>query len=113
MRFSRSDIANLGYFLAIERHRNFRVAGEELLANIAEPFARIDYAVDGLNRFRASPTGRIRLNVLDQAATHLLAPVIPVFLDRYPDAEIDLAVTNSLVDVVDGGFDAASATAPR
>jgi DNA-binding transcriptional LysR family regulator len=145
MRFNRSDIANLGYFLAIERHRNFRlaglelgistsalshamrgleerlgvrllnrtnrsvtltVAGEELLANIAEPFRRIDNAVDVLNRFRASPAGRIRLNVLDQAATHLLAPVMPVFLDRYPDAEIDLSVTNSLVDVVDGGFDA-------
>jgi len=145
MRFNRSDIANLGYFLAIERHRNFRraglelgistsalshamraleerlevrllnrtnrsvtltVAGDELIAAIADPFERIDHAIDVLNRFRASPAGRIRLNVLDQAATHLLAPVMPVFLDRYPDVEIDLSVTNSMVDVVDGGFDA-------
>ena len=145
MRFNRSDIANLGYFLAIERHRNFRragldlgistsalshamrgleerlgvrllnrtnrsvtltVAGEELLAAIADPFRQIDNAIDVLNRFRASPAGRIRLNVLDQAATYLLAPVMPVFFDRYPDVEIDISVTNSLVDVVDGGFDA-------
>ena len=145
MRFSRSDIANLGYFLAIARHRNFRraglelgisasalshalrsleervgvrlvnrtnrsvtltAAGEDLLAEIAEPFDRIDQAVDILNRFRGSPAGRIRLNILDQAATHLIAPVMPAFLDRYPDVEVELAVSNMMVDVIDGGFDA-------
>jgi DNA-binding transcriptional LysR family regulator len=145
MRFNRSDIANLGYFLTIARHRNFRlagaelgvsasalshamrgleerlgvrllnrtnrsvtltVAGEELLSAIAQPFGQIENAVDVLNRFRASPAGRIRLNVLDHAATHLLAPIMPVFLDRYPDVEIDLRVTNTMVDVVEDGFDA-------
>jgi DNA-binding transcriptional LysR family regulator len=29
-----------------------------------------------------------------------------VFMDRYPDIEIDLCVTNSIVDIVDGGYDA-------
>ena len=145
MNFSRSDIANLSYFLAIARHRNFRraavelgvsasalshslrgleerldvrllnrtnrsvtltAAGEALLAEIADPFERIDAAVDTLNRFRGSPVGRIRLNVPDQAAIHLLAPVMPVFLDRYPDVEIDLCVNNSIVDIVNQGFDA-------
>ena len=145
MSFSRSDIANLSYFLAIARHRNFRragvelgvsasalshslrgleerldvrllnrtnrsvtltAAGEALLAEIADPFERIDAAVDTLNRFRGSPAGRIRLNVPDQAAIHLLAPVMPAFLDRYPDVEIDLGVNNSIVDIVNQGFDA-------
>lgn len=144
-RFRRSDLASLGYFLAIARHRNFRVAslelgistsalshslrsleesvgvrlinrtnrsvtltaaGEELFAEIAEPFDRIDGALDILNRFRGTPAGRIRLNVPDQAATHLLAPVMAAFMDRYPEIEIDLRVSNSIVDVVDGGFDA-------
>lgn len=145
MKFSRSDIANLGYFLAIARHRNFRraglelsisasalshalrgleerldvrlvnrtnrsvtltEAGEALLGEIGAPFDRIDQAIDILNRFRGTPAGRIRLNVPDQAATHLIAPVMPAFLDRYPDIEIDLRVNNSIVDVIDGGFDA-------
>ena len=144
-RFRRSDIASLGYFLAIARHRNFRLAGleigvstsaishslrgleesigvrlfnrtnrsvtltaagEELLAEIAEPFDRIDNAIDILNRFRGSPAGRIRLNVLDVAATYLIAPVMPAFLDRYPDIEVDLRVSNSIDDIVGGGFDA-------
>lgn len=144
-RFRRSDMASLGYFLAIARHRNFRLAGlelgistsalshslrsleegvgvrlinrtnrsvtltaagEELLNEIAEPFSRIDGAIDLLNRFRGTPAGRIRLNVPDQAATHLLAPVMGQFMDRYPDIEIDLRVSNSIVDVINGGFDA-------
>jgi len=145
MKFSRSDIANLGYFLAIARHRNFRraglelgisasalshalrgleerldvrlvnrtnrsvtltAAGEALFAEIGEPFDRIDQSIDVLNHFRGTPAGRIRLNVPDQAATHLIAPVMPALMDRYPDVEIDLSVSNHIVDVVDGGFDA-------
>lgn len=81
-------------------------AGEELLKEIAEPFDRIDGAIDILNRFRETPAGRIRLNVPDQAATHLLAPVMGAFMDRYPDIEIDLHVSNSIADIVEGGFDA-------
>lgn len=145
MKFGRADIANLGYFLAIARHRNFRkaglelgvsasalshalrsledrldvrlvnrsnrsvnltAAGQALLAEIADPFDRIDQSMDVLNRFRGTAAGRIRLHILDSAATHLIAPVMPTFLDRYPDVEIELRVTNSLVDVIDQGFDA-------
>jgi DNA-binding transcriptional LysR family regulator len=31
---------------------------------------------------------------------------LPVFMDRYPDVQIDLAVSNHLIDVIDSGFDA-------
>jgi DNA-binding transcriptional LysR family regulator len=81
-------------------------AGEELQSAISQPFETIDQAVDRLNRFRDTPTGRIRLNVPSDAASLLLGPVLPTFIDRYPDVEIDLAVSNHLVDVVEGGFDA-------
>jgi DNA-binding transcriptional LysR family regulator len=145
MQFRRSDLADIAYFLAIARHRNFRQAGlalgistsalshalkglearlgvrlvnrtnrsvtltsagEELQANIAEPFAMIGEALENLNRFRDAPTGRIRLNVPTDAANLLLGPVLPIFLDRYPDVEIDLVVSNRLIDVIEGGFDA-------
>ncbi|MGH7028767.1 LysR substrate-binding domain-containing protein, partial [Brevundimonas sp.] len=36
----------------------------------------------------------------------LLEPVLAIFVDRYPDVEIEIAVSNHLVDVIDGGFDA-------
>lgn len=145
MQISRTDLADINYFLAIAKHRNFRraglelgvsasalshslkgletrlgvrllnrtnrsvtltAAGEELRAAIDGPFDAIGSAVEALNRYRADPAGRIRLNVLEHASSLLLGPVLPVFIDRYPDIQIDVAVTNHLVDVIAQGADA-------
>ncbi|MCH4023195.1 MAG: LysR family transcriptional regulator [Acetobacter sp.] len=145
MQFSRSDLADFTYFLAIARHRNFRkaglelgisasalshalkgletrlgirlvhrtnrsvnltAAGEELCNSITAPFAAIGQAVEDLNRFRDSPTGRIRLNVVADAAPLLLGPVLPVFMDRYPDVDVEITSSNRMVDVVRDGYDA-------
>jgi len=145
MLIGRTDLADFSYFLAISRHRNFRLAGlelgvsasalshalkgletrlgvrllnrtnrsvtltaagAELQAAIAGPFDAISQAAEELNRYRDAPTGRIRLNVPTDAAVLLLGPVLPVFIDRYPDVEIDVSVSNRLIDVIDGGFDA-------
>lgn len=81
-------------------------AGEALAAAIGEPFEVIDTAMETLNRFRDAPTGRIRLNVAVEAANLLLAPVLPVFVERYPDVELDIVASNRMVDVTDAGFDA-------
>ncbi len=81
-------------------------AGEELQAALMAPFAAIGAAVENLNRFRDAPAGRIRLNVPTDAATLLLGPVLPTFIDRYPDIQIDLAVSNLIIDVIEAGFDA-------
>jgi DNA-binding transcriptional LysR family regulator len=81
-------------------------AGEQLQAAIQGPFEAIGEAVEGLNRFRDAPAGRIRLNVPADAANLLLGPVLPVFIDRYPDVEIDVSVNNRLIDVTEGGYDA-------
>lgn len=100
--------ARLGVRLLNRTNRSVTLtaAGEELQAAISQPFEAIDQAVDRLNRFRDAPTGRIRLNVPSDAASLLLGPVLPVFVDRYPDIGVDLAVSNHLVDVTEGGFDA-------
>lgn len=81
-------------------------AGEELLGKIVDPFDAIGSAVEGLNRYRDEPSGRIRINVLEHAATLLLGPVLPTFVERYPDIQIDVAVTNHIVDVISEGADA-------
>jgi DNA-binding transcriptional LysR family regulator len=81
-------------------------AGEELYAALSRPFEAIAAAVEGLNRFRAEPTGHIRLNVMEHASTLLLAPVLPRFVDLYPDIQVDVCVSNHLVDVIGQGADA-------
>ncbi|MBD8188479.1 LysR family transcriptional regulator [Pseudomonas viridiflava] len=82
------------------------VAGEELQGLISAPVHDIGQALEALNRLRDEPAGRIRLNVLSDGAELLLGPVLPVFIERYPDIEIDLTVTNKMVDVIGDGHDA-------
>jgi DNA-binding transcriptional LysR family regulator len=81
-------------------------AGEELLTAINAPFEAIGSAAEALNRYRNEPVGRIRLNVLEHASSLLLGPVLPIFVDRYPDIEVEVVVSNHLVDVIAEGADA-------
>lgn len=81
-------------------------AGEELHSLIGKPIDKIGQAMEVINRYRDEPGGRIRLNTLSDAAELLLGPVLPVFNDRYPEVEVDLTVTNRMVDVIGGGHDA-------
>jgi DNA-binding transcriptional LysR family regulator len=81
-------------------------AGEALREAILGPFEEIGRALDVLNLFRDAPMGRVRLNVPTEAADHLVGPVMATFLERYPDVEIEIAVSNQMIDVIDSGFDA-------
>jgi DNA-binding transcriptional LysR family regulator len=81
-------------------------AGERLHQVICTPMKEIDDAMEILNKFRDEPTGRIRLNILSDAADLLLGPVLPIFMERYPQIQVDLTVTNLIVDVIGGGHDA-------
>lgn len=81
-------------------------AGEELRATIEAPMQAIGAAADTLDRYRDAPAGRVRINVLEDAVGLLLEPVMPTFVDRYPNVAIDIGVSNRLVDVIGSGFDA-------
>ncbi len=83
-------------------------AGEELFAALDGPVSAIGSAYDSLNRYRVMGEimGRIRLNVLEHASTLLIAPVLPIFAERHPGVEVDVRVTNDMLDVVAAGADA-------
>jgi DNA-binding transcriptional LysR family regulator len=46
------------------------------------------------------PVGRIRLNTSASYATHILAPILPDFLDRHPGITLDLVQTDTVVDLL-------------
>lgn len=141
----RTDLADLPYFLAIARHRSFRLAavelgvttsalshalkgleerlgvrllnrtsrsvaltaaGESFFAAVSGSYLTIADAFEGLNQFRDAPTGRVRLNVMSHAASQLIGPVLPEYSRRYPNIELEVAVNNRLIDVVQEGYDA-------
>lgn len=88
------------------RSVSLTAAGEDLFQTITEPLRQISEASVNLDRLRETPAGRVRVNVPEDASRLLLGPVMQEFVDRYPEVEIDISVTNRMVDVIAEGFDA-------
>lgn len=58
------------------------------------------------------PIGRIRLNTSASYATHVLAPILPEFLERYPAVTLDLIQTDLVVDLLSERTDVAVRAGP-
>lgn len=80
-------------------------AGEKFLERMRPALIDMGVAIDGVNDFRDTPSGTIRINASAWAADRVF-PVILGFLQRYPDVELDLVSEGRLVDIVAEGFDA-------
>ncbi|WP_168597734.1 LysR family transcriptional regulator [Rhizobium sp. SG570] len=59
-----------------------------------------------LARALATPNGRLRVSV-PLVSYHLLLPVIPEFIKRFPDVELDIDFNDLIVDLIDQGIDVA------
>lgn len=80
-------------------------AGEQFLARVRPALREIADAVEGVNRFRDTPTGLLRLNASEGAAERVL-PIVLDFMAAYPDMRVDMVSEGRMVDIVAEGFDA-------
>ena len=64
-------------------------------------------AEDAVTELQGEPQGRLRINAPMSFGRLHVAPVIPVFLQRYPKLEVNLVMDDQTVDLVAGGFDLA------
>jgi DNA-binding transcriptional LysR family regulator len=99
---------NLGVRLLNRTTRSVSLteAGAHLLEGIRPVLRDLDTALDTLAEARGAPAGTLRINVNKSAARLLLREVVPRFLSRYPNVELDLVSDGRLVDIVATGFDA-------
>jgi len=81
-------------------------AGAALAEQLGHGFAQIASALDALDRYRAAPKGRLRLNVPRDAARLLVNPILPGFFAAYPELALELTVEDRMVDIVAEGYDA-------
>jgi DNA-binding transcriptional LysR family regulator len=81
-------------------------AGARLLERIGPVLQGFHWALDALADERGGASGQLRVNANRSAARFLLAHVVPQFLARYPNVELDLVSEGRLVDIVEEGFDA-------
>ena len=81
-------------------------AGQRLFERISPAFRDIDDALDDLNNFRGKPAGTLRFNAARQSTQLVLLPIVTRFLKSFPDVNVEIAINDSLIDVVAAGFDA-------
>ena len=81
-------------------------AGERLLARLGPLLRDLDGALDEVMGRDGIVRGTLRINCGEAAAEHLLAKVVPTFLDRFANVALDLVTDGRLIDIVAAGFDA-------
>lgn len=81
--------------------------GEIYLARARRIVADIEEAEAEVARVRGAPRGRLRINSGTAFGLHQLAPALADFLSRYPEIDIELSITDRLVDLIEEQSDIA------
>ncbi len=81
-------------------------AGTRLLVGVRSVLQDLDAALDSLAGTRGTPAGTLRIHAYKSVVQGLLRKVIPSFLAKYPDVQLDLVTDGRLGDIVAEGFDA-------
>jgi DNA-binding transcriptional LysR family regulator len=81
--------------------------GEAFLARARRIVADIEEAEAEVASVRAAPRGRLHINSGTAFGLHQLAPALADFLARYPEVDIELSITDRLVDLIDEQADIA------
>lgn len=79
--------------------------GEAFLPHAEDVLTSIETARASVGAGSVSPQGRLRVTAPASFARMHLVPALAEFLALYPDLSIDMRLSDSIVDMVEGGFD--------
>ncbi|SMC29997.1 DNA-binding transcriptional regulator, LysR family [Andreprevotia lacus DSM 23236] len=89
------------------RRQNLTEIGRSYYEQCVSILAQLQSAEIDARDMRTRPRGRLRVSAPIIYAAHRLAPAMKDYLDRHPDVHVELVPSDRMVDLVDGGFDAA------
>jgi DNA-binding transcriptional LysR family regulator len=81
--------------------------GEAFLARARRIVADIEEAEAEVMQARGAPRGRLRINSGTAFGLHQLAPALADFLARYSEIDVELSITDRLVDLIEEQADIA------
>ena len=77
------------------------------LSHCQEVLAKLDEADAIVSRLSAEPRGLLRVTLPVAFGQQQIAPILPEFLNRYPQINLDLLFTDRFVDVLEESIDVA------
>lgn len=81
--------------------------GREFLPHAEEVLNAVDRAKASVGAGSFTPQGTIRVAAPSSFARMHIVPALKGFIERYPSLKVDLRQSDSIVDMVEGGFDIA------
>ncbi|WP_299844898.1 LysR family transcriptional regulator [uncultured Roseovarius sp.] len=115
---SSTKLAKLEQSLGAELlHRTTRkvslsIEGAEFLPFAREMIAQEEAALAALGKGTAQVSGTLRFAAPSTFAQLYIAPILPKFLDQYPDLTLDLHLSDVQFDLIEGSYDLALRNAP-
>ncbi len=93
-------------------HRSTRkvslsLEGKEFLPYAREMLAQEDAALTALGHGNSQITGTLRFAASSTFAQQFIAPILPEFLERYPGVNLELKLSDTQMNLIEGGFDLA------
>ena len=87
------------------RKVNVTADGAVYYERVLQLLADMDDAETSLSGASTLPRGRLRVDVPSPLASMILVPALPAFYARYPDIQIDMGVSDRIVDMIDENVD--------
>ncbi|TCR91218.1 LysR family transcriptional regulator [Rhizobium sp. BK376] len=81
--------------------------GRQLAERASRIYCDAEEIENAARELSSRPRGLIRLAAPMTFGVHWVAPILPDFFELYPDIQIDLHLSDAVVDLVADGFDAA------
>ena len=89
------------------RRLHLTEAGEAVYQACGDMVAAARAATEAAGRFSEGPRGLLRVSAPMAYGKIRLAPLLPEFLARYPDVDVQLVLSERIVDLVEDGMDVA------
>ncbi len=87
------------------RKVNVTADGAAYYERVLRVLADVDDAETSLSSASALPRGRLRVDVPSPLARMILIPALPAFHAQYPDIQLDMGVSDRMVDIISDKVD--------
>lgn len=94
------------------RRQHLTAFGEDYYTRCKEILRLVAETDAQAQNLQLAPAGKLRISAPVTFGTEALMPALSVYLDRYPEVSMDVALSDRVVDLVEEGFEAAIRIGP-